>query len=228
MSYNFTSGDIDHFLYIIAKEYKKQNRQNPEFELILVGGSSIILNYHFRGTTTDIDSIIRASSNIKEIINKIGDENGFETGWLNDDFTKTASFSKKLIEHSIFYKRFYNCLNVRTVNDEYLLAMKLCSYREYKNDISDIIGIIKENIERGNNITYTTVNTAYKELYGNNAEIPEKASRKLKEIFSSENYEELYYSTIDEEKRNKAILLKAEEKYGNMVNQNTISKFLNM
>lgn len=56
------------------------------------------MNYNFRDSTTDIDSIISAASSMREIINRIGDEHGLQTGWLNDDFRNTSSYSEKLAE----------------------------------------------------------------------------------------------------------------------------------
>lgn len=58
MSVDFNRSNIDHYLYLIAKEYKKANRANTEAEIIIVGGAAMIMNYNFRDTTTDIDSII--------------------------------------------------------------------------------------------------------------------------------------------------------------------------
>lgn len=94
--------------------------------------------------TYDIDAIIHAFSSMKEAINVVGDELGLPNGWLNSDFTKTASYSPKLLQYSKFYKRFGYVLDVRTVSREYLVAMKLMSGRKYKNDLSDIIGILYE------------------------------------------------------------------------------------
>ncbi len=224
MSSEFSRSNLDHFLYLIAKEYKKQNRKNPNAELILIGGSSVIINYGFRDMTTDVDSIINASSNMKDIINKIADEQNLDKDWLNDDFKKTASYSSKLSKHSKFYKRFYNCLDVRTINDEYLIAMKLRSGREYKHDISDIIGIIKEISERGDVLTVEQINSAYTELY--NDPLPEKATKLLNQIFSTPDYEDLYYSTVNDEAENHELLIDAQEKYKDQLNQENVSQFL--
>lgn len=82
--------------------------------------------------TYDIDAIIHASSSMKEAINVVGDELGLPNGWLNSDFTKTASYSPKLLQYSKFYKRFGYVLDVRTVSREYLVAMKLMSVENIK------------------------------------------------------------------------------------------------
>ena len=224
MSVDFNRSNIDHYLYLIAKEYKKVNRINSEAEIIIVGGAAMIMNYNFRDTTTDIDSIIRASSVMKDIINRVGDENGLVTGWLNDDFKKTSSYSPKLIEYSQFYKRFCNCLNVRTVANEYLLAMKVRSARTYKHDLSDVIGIIKEHQEMNKKLDFTLVDKAYHNLYDEGISAELKA--KLQEIFKYEDLEELFYSTKEEENANMQAALKAEEIYGGQVNENNVDSFI--
>jgi hypothetical protein len=224
MSFDFNRSNIDHYLYLVAKEYKKENRSNPEAEIIIVGGASMIMNYSFRDTTTDIDSIIRASSSMKDVINKIGDENGLGTGWLNEDFKNTVSYSYKLIENSRFYKKFCNCLSVRTVSDEYLLAMKVRSARIYKHDLSDIIGIIKEHQEMGKEITFELLNDAYRKLY--DEDISEPMADKLNEIFKHNDLEELFYSTKEEENKNLEAVKRAEAEYKDAVNEKNINSFI--
>jgi len=224
MSSNFNRSNIDHYLYLIAKEYKKANRANPEAEIIIVGGASMIMNYNFRDSTTDIDGIIRASSSIKEIINKIGDENGLETGWLNDDFKYTNSYSHKLIVCSKFYKKFCGCFSVRTVSEEYLLAMKVKSARIYKHDLSDIIGIIKEHQEMERELDYSMLEAAYGELY--DEVIPAEMQDRLQKIFAQQDLEELFYDTKEEENLNLQAALEAEKLYDKEVNKENINNFI--
>lgn len=224
MSFDFNRSNIDHYLYLVAKEYKKANRANPEAEIIIVGGASMIMNYNFRDTTTDIDSIIRAASSMKEIINRIGDENNLGDGWLNDDFKNTSSYSHRLIECSHFYKKFCNCLSVRTVSDEYLLAMKVRSARKYKNDLSDIVGIIKEHQEMDRALNFQILNEAYNKLYGEDIQMD--IADQIKSIFASDDLEDLFYSIKKEEQENKIAALKAEEIYGRAVNEENVEKFI--
>ncbi len=220
----FNRENLDHYLYLLAKEYKKMNKNDPECEIILVGGSSVMLNYNFRNSTTDVDSIIRASSNMKEVINKITDEEGLQNGWINDDFKKTASYSDKLVGCSKFYKKFCKCLEVRTIRGEYLVAMKIKSFRLYKNDISDIIGILKDSIEFGYPLLYEDVDSAYRELY--NESIPGKVADVIKNIFNEEDLEGLYYEISSLERKNKDELLKIQDK-DNTVSGNGIDIVVN-
>lgn len=224
MSFDFNRSSIDHYLYLVAREYKKANRTGPEAEVIIAGGAAVIMNYNFRDSTTDIDSIISAASSMREIINRIGDENGLQTGWLNDDFRNTSSYSEKLAECSRFYKRFCNCLNVRTVSAEYLIAMKARADRTYKHDLSDIVGIIKEHQEMKKDMNLPLVEDAYKKLYGEG--MPVKVAERLKGIFECSDLEELFYSMQSEEKANRQAALRAIEKYGEEVNDKNIDGFI--
>ena len=79
---------------------------------------------------------------------------------------RTGSYSPKLVEYSVYYKTFYSVLSIRTVAAEYLVAMKLRSGRKYKNDLSDVIGILAEHQKRGKPITLDKINTAVCGLYG--------------------------------------------------------------
>ena len=124
----------------LAKHYKRKNRKNLfPVELIVVGGASILLNYEFRYSTMDVDCLINIGSQLKESINYVSEKFSLPINWINDDFKRTASYSNKLIEYSIFYKSYLNIINVRTIKDEYLIAMKIIANRKYKNDLSDII-----------------------------------------------------------------------------------------
>ena len=224
MLFDFNRSNIDHYLYLVAREYKKANKTGHEAEIIIAGGASVVMNYNFRDSTTDIDSIIRASSFMREIINRIGDENGLQTGWLNDDFRNTSSYSEKLIECSRFYKRFCNCLNVRTVSAEYLIAMKARADRTYKHDLSDIVGIINEHQEMGRGMNLSLVEDAYQKLYGEG--MPVKVAERLKDIFDCRDLEELFYSMQSEEKVNRQAALKAIEQYGGEINDKNVDGFI--
>lgn len=61
----------------------------------------------------------------------------------------------------------YDTLIVRTIKDEYLIAMKAVAARKYKNDYSDIYGIIKEN----SNLSLEKILNAIKQLYGEKIQI---------------------------------------------------------
>ena len=161
----FTKENLDTLLKELAKEFKRQNGTAVPAEIILIGGAAILAGYGFREMTTDVDAVIHASSAMKEAVNRIGDKYNLPHGWLNSDFMRTASYSPKLEQFSVYYKTFSNILQVRTVSAEYLIAMKLRSGRKYKNDLSDIIGILAEHENRGNPISKDKIDMAVYNLY---------------------------------------------------------------
>ena len=144
----FTKENLDTYLKELAKEFRKLNRKDMQAEIILIGGAAILTNYGFRDMTTDVDAIINAASSMKDAINRVGDKYDLPNGWLNADFMRTASYSSKLVEVSVHYRTYSNVLEIRTIASEYLIAMKLRSGRKYKNDLSDIIGILAEHERR--------------------------------------------------------------------------------
>lgn len=222
---DFTKAQIDNFLYQVAKIYKNATKHNPNnAEIIIIGGSSVLLNYGFRNTTTDIDSYYQSSWAFKDAVQSVKDNNGLPEKWLNNDFKETESFSPKIIQYSKPYKTFCGCLSVRTITDEYLIAMKLKSFRNYKFDLSDIVGILKENIEKGTPITIEKIETAYKNLY-NESPTQERIDY-LNMIFENEDLEELFYNTKDYEANNRNALLEAEEIYGNAVTKDNAQDFI--
>ena len=102
----FTKENLDACLSRLAKEFRKLNGRKMPAEIILIGGAAVLANYGFRDMTYDIDAIIQASSAMTDAINMVGDEMGLPNGWLNSDFMRTKSYSPKLLQHSVYYKRF--------------------------------------------------------------------------------------------------------------------------
>jgi hypothetical protein len=147
-----TRDNLNEYLKDLAKEFRKLNGNKTPAEIILIGGAAVLAKYGFRDLTYDVDAIIVASSAMKDAINLVGDKHGLPHGWLNADFKRTSSYSDKLFEVSVYYKTFSNIVTIRTVAAEYLLAMKLMSGRQYKNDLSDIVGILWEHQKSGNPI----------------------------------------------------------------------------
>ena len=172
-SITFNRSNLDHYFYELAKAYKKLGGKKMPAEIILIGGAAIIENYGFRDMTTDVDAIIHAASIMDDAIRQVGDQFDLPYGWLNTDFIKTSSYSRNLNRYSVLYKVFNQILTVRTISAEYLIAMKLRSGRKYKNDLSDIIGILAEHKAKGDIITSERIDKAVLNLYGSWDEIPD-------------------------------------------------------
>ncbi|MCM1100786.1 MAG: DUF6036 family nucleotidyltransferase [Clostridium sp.] len=210
----------------LAKEFKRRNGTAVSAEIILIGGAAVLAGYGFREMTMDVDAVIHASSAMKEAAGRVGDKYNLPHGWLNSDFMRTDSYSPKLEQFSVYYKTFSNVLQVRTVSAEYLIAMKLRSGRKYKNDLSDIIGILAEHESRGNPISKDKIDMAVCSLYGNWEGFPEDSVSFINNAMEKGSYEAVYAAVREEEKNSKDMLVQFGEKYPNVTTQSNVNEIL--
>lgn len=222
----FTKENLERCLKELAKEFRKKNGAKIPAEITIIGGASILLNYGFREMTYDIDAIIKSSSVMKEAINTVGDRLNLPIGWINTDFINTSSYTPKLIEFSKYYKTFSNILHIRTIASEYLVAMKLRAGRQYKNDFSDVIGILIEQDRLGDTLTFDRVKNAIIELYGSYDVIPETSRLFIESIFEKDDLKAFYEQCIKLEFENKDILIEFNDNYPEVLNENNISDIL--
>lgn len=191
--------NLEKYLMELAKQYKKISGRKMPAEIVIIGGASILINYGFRYATEDIDAMIASSSAMKDAIYKTAEKLGLPDDWINTDFKFTTSFSNNIPLYSKHYKTFCNIVDVRTISAEYLLAMKLKAARPYKHDMSDIVGILLEEYNRGNLITKEMIEIASKNLYGK-YECDKKINEWLNKLLESKNFKEEYEKYKDEEK----------------------------
>lgn len=222
----FTKENLDACLSRLAKEFRKLNGTKVPAEIILIGGAAVLANYGFRDMTYDIDAVIRASSSMKDAINRVGDEMGLPNGWLNSDFTKTRSYSPRLVQYSEYYKRFGYVLEVRTISGEYLVAMKLMSGRQYKNDISDVIGILREQKEIGKPLTLERIRCAVCDLYESWDDLPQGSRELITNIMQDEQYEALYEQYRNNERMAKESLVEFEKTYPGVTNADNVNDII--
>lgn len=223
---SFTKENLDGYLKELAKEYRKMNGNQTPAEIILIGGASILVNYGFREMTYDMDAIIHASSSMKDAINRVGNRMGLPNGWLNTDFQNTASYTPKLVQYSKYYKIFSNIVKVRTISEEYLVSMKLMAGRQYKNDLSDVVGIILEQKNKDNPISLEDIKRATCELYGEYEKIPERSREFIETALNSTELEAFYLKCREDELANKDVLLEFQEGYLGVLNENNLSDIL--
>lgn len=217
----FTNENIDNYLKALAKEYRKLSGKKMPAEIIIVGGASTLINYGFRENTYDIDAIMQSSSAMKVAISNISNSMNLKPSWINSDFIKTKSYSPKLIQYSKYYKTFSNIVQFRTVTGEYLIAMKLMSARQFKNDLSDIVGIIKENLPR---IKLEDIKRACEELYNGYENLPDFSKRFIENLYTSFNIS--YEETREKEVANKKLLIDFDDNYPNILNEANVDDML--
>ena len=186
MLHKFSKELLDRVFSEIAKQLKKRLvGKRFSYEIIIVGGASILLNYSFRSSTLDIDCLDVNDALMNDIINNVSEKYKLPTGWINTDFTKTNSYTPKLIQYSSFYKSYSNdSLIIRTVKDQYLIAMKMVAAREYKHDYSDIFGIIKENKD----LSFEQIEKAIINLYGSTEKVSDEMINFVKTLLTSNSF----------------------------------------
>lgn len=217
---------MDSYLKELAKEFRKINGNKMPAEIILIDGASVLINYGFREMTYDMDAIIQASSSMKDAINSVGDRMGLPNGWLNTDFMKTISYTPKLIQYSKYYKTFSNVLRIRTVSAEYLVVMKLMAGRQYKNDLSDVVGILLEQEKSQQQICLEDIKKAAEKLYGGYDKLSEESRTFIETVYQNPDLTQLYAKVREDEKTNKDILIEFEDNYPDVLNGDNLTDIL--
>lgn len=222
----FTKDNLDQYLKELAKEFRKLNGKGMPADIILIGGASVVINYGFRDMTYDMDAIINAASSMKDAINHISDKYGLPNGWLNTDFMKTTSYTPRIVQYSQYYKTFSNIVTFRTVTGAYLLAMKLMAGRQYKYDLSDVIGILWEHEKNGTPITLEQIKETAQNLYDSYDKLPDRSRLFIEKAIAEKGYEEMYLRVRQMEAENKDILLQFQDEYPGAANTDNINDIL--
>ena len=223
-----TKANLDSILRELGKEYRKLAGKSMPAEIIMVGGGAILARYGFREHSYDLDVIIKASSAMKQAATIVGDKYNMPVNWLNSDFQRTDSYSAILIEISKPYRTFANIVNVRVVEDEYLVAMKLRSGRIYKYDMSDVVGIIWEHETARKPLDKIKIETAFIKLYGSDSKMKESSRELLDIVYSTEDLESLYNSVLVNEQKMNSIVLKFGEDYPDVINMKNHDEIIAM
>lgn len=163
---------------------------------------------------------------MKDAINIVGDRLGLPVGWLNTDFVNTNSYTPRLAEYSRYYKTFANILQIRTIADEYLVAMKLMAGRQYKNDLSDIVGVLIELQRRNKPLSFENVQKAVMDLYDSYDKLPEESRVFIEAVYKKEDLQAFYLQCKELEQENNDVLVDFQEKYSGILNGNNLAYIL--
>lgn len=221
-----TKENLDTYLKAVAKQFRKLNGKGMPAEITLIGGASILVNYGFRDSTYDVDALIQASSSMKDAINYVTDTMGLPNGWLNEDFKNTRSYTPRLVNYSKYYRKFSNVVTVRTISGEYLVAMKLMAYRQYKHDISDIVGILRDQQKAGDPLSYERIEKAVTDLYDGWENLPADAQTMIQSILANENLDALFEANANEEAAANDVLITFENKYPDVLKEDNLTDIL--
>ena len=117
-------------------------------------------------------------------------------------------------------------MTIRTVTSEYLVAMKLRSGRQYKFDLSDIIGILWEQEKKGDPLSLERIKTAVEDLYGSYDVLSEDMKQFVEKAIIDGKYEETFSRVRRAEAENKENLLEYQEQKPGTINGDNINDII--
>jgi hypothetical protein len=143
----FTKKKIIHLMKLLSQELEKQELKG---EILIVGGSAMVIAFKARISTKDIDAIFEPKAKIYEISKEIAKNQDLPEDWLND---AVKGFMSEKAECDNFLD--LPALKVYIPIPGYIFAMKAISMRimPESSDIDDLrllIRILKiKTVEEG-------------------------------------------------------------------------------
>ena len=185
--------NLDEIFTALADEYVKAGGKEA-FNIYVVGGAAIVINFDYRLSTMDIDAFFVKNDCLTTAIANVANNLKLPQDWLNKDFVSTPSYTDNLVAHSKLYRSYNGVINVYVLETKYIIAMKLKSSRPTGGDLDDIIKMIHELRLKGEDIAYDQIIEAYKELYSDFSNTYDYFLEKTKEACDMpiEELKELY------------------------------------
>lgn len=120
-------------------------KQGITGEVCLFGGTVMVLAFTARLTTKDVDALFQPTQLIRELAQKIGEEQHLPTSWLNDGVKGFVSARHETTAGNLPQ---FPHLRLTMPVPEYLLAMKCMAARiggttDEPSDVADIIFLIR-------------------------------------------------------------------------------------
>jgi len=113
-------------------------------EIAVFGGAAIVLGFDFREATQDIDAMItQGHGQVVKAQEEVGAQLGLPANWLNEQGTSYLSRHSDFSLFKTYPSEGQFGLRVLMAAPQYLLAMKLLSFRSYGHDIRDIVQLAR-------------------------------------------------------------------------------------
>jgi hypothetical protein len=137
-------------------------RDNVRGELCLFGGAVMVLAFHTRPATKDVDAVFQPTEIIRRAADAVKQELGLPDNWLNDGVKGWLSANGETTELGI--PQFAN-LHLTRPTAAYLLAMKALAARaadpDSRGDRDDIIILIRELDLQGPEAVFALIERFY-------------------------------------------------------------------
>jgi hypothetical protein len=113
-------------------------------EIAVFGGAAIVLGFDFRSATQDVDAMItQGHGEVVKAQQEVGDELGLPSNWLNEQGTSYLSRHNDFKLFRTYPSEGQFGLRVLMATGQYLLAMRLLSFRQYGHDVQDIVQLAR-------------------------------------------------------------------------------------
>jgi hypothetical protein len=122
-------------------------------EIVVYGGSAILLQFAWRETSQDVDAVVASAGNhglVRAASDHAAKELGLERSWLSEGVSVYASMNAGTSDHQLFGlypSRGQAGLRVTTAKPDYLFAMKLNALARTTaddRDFADLVGLARE------------------------------------------------------------------------------------
>ena len=98
--------------------------------------------------------------------------------------------------------------------------------RQYKNDLSDIVGVLIEQEERDEPLSFEKIRKAVVDLYDSYDKIPETSRTFIEAVYKKEDLHEFYKQCRELEQENKDVLVGFQEDYPGVLNGDNLADIL--
>jgi predicted nucleotidyltransferase len=115
-----TKQEIENYLEQLNDELESINVKG---EICIYGGAVMCLVYNARPSTKDVDAIFEPVAKIREVIQKVAENNNLSEDWLND------SVKGFVVNHNQRILFNWSNLKIYVPKPDYLLAMKTLASR---------------------------------------------------------------------------------------------------
>ena len=117
-------------------------------------------------------------------------------------------------------------MTVRTVTGEYLVAMKLRSGRQYKYDLSDVIGILWEQEKKGDPLSLERIKKAVENLYDSYDALSDDMKQFIEKAIRDGQYEDRYARIRQAEAESKENLLEYQAEKPGVINDDNANDII--
>jgi hypothetical protein len=113
-------------------------------EIAVFGGAALVLGFDFGEGTQDVGAMItQGHGQVVKAQEEVGNELGLPPNWLNEQGTSYLSKQSDFSLFKTYPSEGQFGLRVLMATPQYLLAMKLPSFRLYAHDIQDFVQLAR-------------------------------------------------------------------------------------